>query len=404
VETTKSIHCPAGWDKAAQYQWEKGNKKSAIDSVMALINKQGRKKPAELVLQLSYYVFLIGDPVSAAQFLAIAREDYPSNTEVLKNLAVCLACSGQDEQAIRYFQELLVLQPNEYLAFDSLSRCFSNLGQYDQASSAGTRALMLKDQAHGSLVGNWRLPEGSAVEFASSSSKKNVISFSLWGKSPRYLRGAIDNALAAPAIYPGWTLRFFVDETVPSEIRNTLLDLGAEIQTESLGQSNRQRLTWRFKVANDYGVGRFLVRDVDSVISFREKSAVDEWIASDRWFHVMRDWWTHTDLILAGMWGGVAGVLPSLLDILNTYQAGAMETPNVDQWFLRDKVWAYVRGSCLIHDRCFRPQGARPWPEQEPEGNAHVGQNEFGARREAQEKRLANWLPRLKSLSYAVAT
>ena len=40
--------------------------------------------------------------------------------------------------------------------------------------------------------------------------------------------------------------------------------------------------------------------------------AVDEWLTSGRYFHVMRDWFIHTDLIIAGMWGGVGGALPSL--------------------------------------------------------------------------------------------
>jgi hypothetical protein len=52
------------------------------------------------------------------------------------------------------------------------------------------------------------------------------------------------------------------------------------------------------------------VRDADSVLNLRERLAVDDWLASGRWFHIMRDWWSHTDLVLAGMWGGVAGVLP----------------------------------------------------------------------------------------------
>ena len=49
----------------------------------------------------------------------------------------------------------------------------------------------------------------------------------------------------------------------------------------------------------------------------------------------MRDWWTHTDLVLAGMWGGVAGVLPDLRTMFNKYRSRHAETPHWDQWFLR---------------------------------------------------------------------
>ncbi len=28
-----------------------------------------------------------------------------------------------------------------------------------------------------------------------------------------------------------------------------------------------------------------------------------------------------------------------------------MDTPNIDQIFLRDRVWPLIRGQCLVHDR-----------------------------------------------------
>jgi hypothetical protein len=176
----------------------------------------------------------------------------------------------------------------------------------------------------------------------------------------RYLRGAIENALAMPLIYPGWEGIFFVDETVPEDVRLALTELGGQVRVQPPGQPQRQKLAWRFLVANEAGVGRFLVRDVDSVVNQRERAAVDEWIDSGRLFHVMRDWWTHTDLVLAGMWGGIAGLLPPIPALLESYRPPHMETPNIDQWFLRDILWPCLRQSCLIHDRCFNPPGVQP--------------------------------------------
>jgi hypothetical protein len=130
-------------------------------------------------------------------------------------------------------------------------------------------------------------------------------------------------------------------------------------------------------------------------------TAVNAWLASDRWFHVMRDWWTHTDVMLAGMWGGVSGVLPPLTEMLEHYRSPSFETPNIDQWFLRDQVWAYVRQSCLVHDRCFSPPGANPWPIAAPQGIDHVGHNEYNAHRSDQAGRLAPWARRVPSLQLA---
>lgn len=59
---------------------------------------------------------------------------------------------------------------------------------------------------------------------------------------------------------------------------------------------------------DDPTIKRFLIRDADSIVSHREKAAVDAWLKSDKWFHLMRDNYSHTELILAGMWGGCTGI------------------------------------------------------------------------------------------------
>ena len=213
------------------------------------------------------------------------------------------------------------------------------------------------------------------------------------------MRGALRNALFASEIYPDWRCQFHVDASVPAELIDALHELGAEtIMHPDEEANNRQRLARRFWVANDPKVGYFLVRDCDSVIGPREAQAVQAWIQSERWFHVMRDWWTHTDLVLAGMWGGVAGVLPDLRKLFEDYQSQHAETPNWDQWFLRDRVWAYMRKSCLVHDRCFSSKDAKPFPGPLPEGSYHVGQDEYAVNAEMQAKILEPWITKLACL------
>ncbi|HVZ42242.1 MAG TPA: tetratricopeptide repeat protein [Ramlibacter sp.] len=388
---TTSAAGTLGWNQRAQAQWMRGERQAAIDSVLAVINQYQRPKPLKLVLQLAYYVFLCGDPRGAAVFLEDTRRDYPDDADLLLNLSVCLSRSGQYEPAVARMRECLRSRPDDPVAYDGLAASLYQLGRHEEAAQAGTRALVLKDSAIAPPPPDWRLPAASPRQWPGLAGKRDVVSFSLWGRKQRYLRGALENALAAPTLYPGWTFVFFVDESVPEETRQTLSRLGAELRQQPADQPMRDRLAWRFQVANEPDVGRFLVRDVDSVVSERERSAVDAWLRSDCWFHAMRDWWTHTDLLLAGMWGGVAGVLPDLRDLLANYRPAAMETPNVDQWFLRDRVWSYVRTSCLVHDRCFSPPGAVPWP-QPPTQGFHVGQNEFAVRRHEQEQRIATVL------------
>jgi hypothetical protein len=91
----------------------------------------------------------------------------------------------------------------------------------------------------------------------------------------------LDNLLAARELYPAWQLRIHLDNTVPATWQALFQRLGAHLVQEAPDQSLRQRLCWRFKVANDAGVHRFMVRDCDSVRTAR----------SSRWCRARRCWW-----------------------------------------------------------------------------------------------------------------
>lgn len=398
--TNKNL-LPSGWVAEAHEFWVAGRKNEAIQSVLAVINATPTPMPHKPAIQFSFYVAMLGDWAYAVKVLQQICKTYPDDLESLLNLGVCQSRSLDSEGALKTLQTYLDKNPNNPLVWDSMANVCYRLKLFEQAKKAGGKALSIKDNNHKNLSKKWVLPNGLPSEMAKAPGKSNVISFSLWGSNPRYLRGALRNALLAPEIYKEWRCQFHVDNSVPSDLLKALLDLGAELvdHTSKEGaQSNRERLSRRFWVANDPSVGYFLVRDCDSVIGEREAAAVQAWLASDKWFHVMRDWWTHTDLILAGMWGGVAGVLPDLQTLFSNYQSNHAETPNWDQWFLRDKVWAYIRNSCLVHDRYFQSFQSQPFPSEEPAGNYHVGQDEYAVNLEMQTKVLRSWINDLPSL------
>ena len=140
-----------------------------------------------------------------------------------------------------------------------------------------------------------------------------------------------------------------------------------------------RKLLWRFDVIADPTVKRFLVRDADSLLSVKERVAVDAWLHSKYHFHTMRDWYTHTDLLLAGMWGGVGGILPAPVELLRHYSAWRVENDHVDQDVLSETVWPAVRDNILIHDSVFTGAiGSVAFP---PYGallpGYHIGQNAF---------------------------
>jgi hypothetical protein len=210
---------------------------------------------------------------------------------------------------------------------------------------------------------------------------QNIIAYSLWGNNPRYIVPLLENLTLAPHLFPAWTIRAYVDSSVPEDVLGRLKRGGADIVDKSSeGEAPfYARLLWRFEVVNDPSVRRFLVRDADSLLTVKERVAVDAWLASDTYFHLMRDFCTHTDLMLAGLWGGVANVLPDLKELWRAYRSPTLLGRTADQRFLADMVWPTVSQSCLIHDSIFTGcLGSIAFP---PHGallpGHHVGQNAF---------------------------
>ena len=72
------------------------------------------------------------------------------------------------------------------------------------------------------------VPEGDSLGEvpADAEDRRRIIAFSLWGSNPRYLRGALHNALLAPSIFPDWTCRFYVDSSVDQALVAALRSLG----------------------------------------------------------------------------------------------------------------------------------------------------------------------------------
>jgi hypothetical protein len=96
--------------------------------------------------------------------------------------------------------------------------------------------------------------------------EKRVISFGLYGANPKYVAGALRNVELAAVFFPGWVCRFYHDSTVPRHSLADLRRLGAEtVNMENGGITGGiAGMFWRFLVADDRSVDRFIVRDSDS--------------------------------------------------------------------------------------------------------------------------------------------
>ena len=197
---------------------------------------------------------------------------------------------------------------------------------------------------------------------------KRLISFSLWGDNPTYTIGAVKNADLAREVYPGWICRFYLGKSVPMGI---VKDLKDRENTEIFIMNepgNWAGMFWRFYPASESDVDVMISRDTDSRLSAREREAVEEWLDSDKDFHIMRDHPYHATEILGGMWGVRGQILSDMKQLIHDYVKG--DFWQVDQNFLKEKVYPIVMNNACVHDEFF---DKKPFPKPRKE-DRFVGQ------------------------------
>jgi hypothetical protein len=193
------------------------------------------------------------------------------------------------------------------------------------------------------------------------------------GASARYADGALANAELVRQVFPGWVMRVYHDTSVPAPLLQELKKLGVELRDmTSSGLTNQ--MTWRFTVASDATVERFIIRDLDSRLSIREKVAVDEWVISGKRFHVMRDHPSHSLYPMSGgMWGGTHEAVPEMLSMVKGQHLSSAYVADMD--FLTKVIWPLAQKSVMQHDAfsCLnKGYGKTGWPMPRI-GGEHIG-------------------------------
>ena len=186
---------------------------------------------------------------------------------------------------------------------------------------------------------------------------KKIISFSIWGSKPKYTKAALLNIELAKEIYPGWTCRFYVDDSVPLDIQQEL-SLESEVIKMPISDGN-YGMFWRFLPLDDENIERFIVRDTDSRLNPREAHAVLEWEESGKIFHTMRDNVQHDPVpVCGGMWGAMGTFKPEYDRILKNWLSingnRIFGHPRgkyffIDQSFLQERIWPLVVNKSITH-------------------------------------------------------
>ena len=320
---------------------------------------------------LTHHHFQVRDYETALSGCRRWMEIAPQERAALTSMLSILVRLKRFDEVVELARRKLTTDPDNFHLHSALAHALGRLGRMDDAREHGTRCLQLKDAS--SIGAPINLTRIAVPPFDPAARARNVIAFSLYGDHRTYLEGAVRNAVAAPFLYPEWTCRFFVDASVPAALLRELAAQGAEVKRVDGLPAQRFGTFWRLLVADDPNVDRFLIRDCDACLNLRERAAVEDWVETDRHFHVMRDAITHTELILAGMWGGVRGALPRMDKAMSEFAQDAPLSRTADQQFLREWIWPTVRQSALVHDSHFTFGASIDFPPRAPSWQ-HVGQ------------------------------
>jgi hypothetical protein len=192
---------------------------------------------------------------------------------------------------------------------------------------------------------------------------RKLIAMSLFGDDPRYVQGALLNAVLAQRDWPEWTLRFYYGDGVPENALGVLRNLGAETVKMNLVQNARVSMYWRFFALEDRTATRIISRDADAQLSQRDRAAVNEWIDSGRFFHTMHDHPSQGVPVAGGMWGAVNGFInPQIMHAWRQSKDQSSAVWGNDQQWLRHVVWPMVKNHTLDHSSFWCHKfGAKEW-------------------------------------------
>jgi len=195
--------------------------------------------------------------------------------------------------------------------------------------------------------------------------RPRIVSYSLYGNDPRYLNGAVENVKLLKDIFKGWGMRIYFDSSVPQSVLLFLQENGVDL-IDMTNSNIRNKMSWRFLPAQNNSIERFISRDIDARLSVREFLAVQEWIESNKPFHVMKDHPSHNAYTVSGgLWGSVGGALPELSKWV--VEASMGEEYLEDMNFLDRKIWPLMKDAgVLVHDSfsCNLDSSTRRFPSE----------------------------------------
>lgn len=203
------------------------------------------------------------------------------------------------------------------------------------------------------------------MEALTTPSKARVIGYSLFADSRYKTENYTDSipyvVAACRALFPKWEVWIYHDACVQEARSWAFLEKMQELDeiklipmgdSISLGYSK----LWRFKPLWEEGVEYLLCRDVDSIETYRNRRAVEQFIADGAGIHVLSDCETHKGIsIMAGMCGLKVSCFldrlskPTWESFVLRYSPDRMNGYPADEELLSKEVWPVMQDIACEH-------------------------------------------------------
>lgn len=301
----------------------------------------------------------------------------PNHPVALHHLAMVEYQLGNLQVA--YQNALFALQQaqTDYLPaiYDTLIDITAQLHRYEEGQYYARLALAHQKNTIAHLIAK-ELPKRKR-KGTHNDKNKNIISFALTGNLPQTCETAVINAALAQTIYPEWTCRFYIDDHVPDHIIERLKQQNAQIIKNP--NPNIPTALWQLLVVSDPQVHCFMIRHVGTLLSYKEKAAVDAWLDSKKYFHLMHDSLKHHQPMLSYLWAGYTDAFDDITQLIQDFFG---TTPTITsqtiQAFFNQVIYPTVASHALIHDSHHLQDGSLPYPSYTPSDiekitNFHLG-------------------------------
>lgn len=193
---------------------------------------------------------------------------------------------------------------------------------------------------------------------------RKVIAFSL--ANATLLDSALDNVALANQFFPDWEVHFYLPDNVGQTVQDRLSSVARLIVVSPEDNSyNLPPAYQHYLVALTSDV--FILRDVASRLNARDASAVREWLASGRRYHVIRDTpWQAYYPLPKDLWGALGHL--ELASFFRQHLA-SLSDQHSEAEFRHSVLWPRLRPDVFQHSAYYcRLWGGKGLPLPRPPG------------------------------------